>query len=126
MKSLSLFAAALVLSVSSAHAAAPQTFTPQTFEELSRAGKPMVVHVFATWCPVCKAQKPVIESLSTQASYKDVTILNVDFDVDKASLKRFNVSSQSTLIAFKGGKEAGRTVGDASPAGIEGLFKKAI
>jgi hypothetical protein len=33
---------------------------------------------------------------------------------------------QSTLIAFKGSKEVGRSVGDASPAGIESLFKKVL
>jgi hypothetical protein len=33
---------------------------------------------------------------------------------------------QSTLVAFKGIKEVGRTVGDTSQDGLEGLIKKTI
>jgi hypothetical protein len=52
-------------------------------------------------------------------------VLTVDFDTDKTVLRQFKVGMQSTLIAFKGGKELGRSVGDTTSAGIEGLFRKA-
>jgi len=108
-----------------AFAAAPQAFTQQQFEQLAREGKPIVVAVAATWCPTCKAQKPIVDRLATEKAYQDVAVLTVDFDNDKPVLKEFKVGMQSTLIAFKGGKESGRSVGDTTPAGIEGIFKKA-
>ena len=107
-------------------AAEPRVFSQPEFDRLAHEGKPVIVDVAATWCPTCKAQKPIIDSLTRQGAYKEVTVLTLDFDADKPVLKAFKVGSQSTLIAFKGGKEAGRSVGDTSPTGIEALFRKAI
>ena len=103
-----------------------KTFSQQDFDNLAAAGKPVVVDVSAPWCPTCKAQKPIVDSLAKQPAYKDVTILTVDFDSEKTVLKQFKVNTQSTLIAFNGGKETARSVGDATLAGIEGIFKKAV
>lgn len=113
----------LALCASAAMAADPRPFNQPAFDQLTREGKPVIVDVAAPWCPTCRAQKPIIDKLSQQAAYKDVTVLTVDFDEDKSTLKALKVSSQSTLIAFKSGKEVARTVGDTSPAGIEALFK---
>lgn len=120
-----ILAAALTLWAAVASAAEPKPFTQQDFDKLAHEGKPVVVDVSATWCPTCKAQKPIVENLSKQPTYKDVVVLAVDFDADKAVLKQFKVNMQSTLIAFKGGKEMARSVGDTTPAGIENIFKKA-
>ncbi|NEX60074.1 thioredoxin family protein [Noviherbaspirillum galbum] len=125
MKKLNILAVAFTFFTAIASAADPAPYTQATFDKLAKEGKPVVVDVSATWCPTCKAQKPIVEDLSKQAPYKDVSILMVDFDADKAVLKQFKVTSQSTLIAFQGGKETGRSVGDTSPAGIETIFKKA-
>lgn len=107
-------------------AAEPKHFTQQDFARLAHDGKPVVVHVSAIWCPTCKAQKPIVEGMSRRPAYGDVAILSVDFDTDKAVLKQFKVTMQSTLIGFKGGKEMARSVGDTTPAGIENIFKKAV
>jgi len=125
MKRSKLLVAALAFCAAMASAAEPTPFTQQAFDQLAHDGKPVVVDVSATWCPTCKAQKPIVERLSKQAAYQDVAILAVDFDADKAVLKQFKVAMQSTLIAFKGGHETGRSVGDTTPAGLEALFKKA-
>jgi len=101
-------------------------FSQPEFDRLTAAGKPVVLHISATWCPTCKAQKPIVDGLMKQPAYKDITLLMIDFDANKATLKKFKVSMQSTLVAFKGAKEMGRSVGDTTPSGIEGLIKKTI
>jgi thiol-disulfide isomerase/thioredoxin len=101
-------------------------YSQQEFDQLTAEGKPVLLDISATWCPTCKQQKPIIESLMKQPAYKDVTTLTIDFDANKPTLKKFKVTSQSTLVAFKGAKEVGRSVGDTNPDGIEGLIKKAI
>lgn len=126
MKRSAILVTVLTLWAAVAAAAEPRPFNQQDFDKLAHDGKPVVVDVSATWCPTCKAQKPIVQSLSRQPAYKDVAILMVDFDADKAVLKRFKVNMQSTLIAFNAGKETGRSVGDTTPAGIENLFKKAV
>lgn len=102
------------------------TFTQATFDRLQHEGKPILVAVHADWCPTCRAQAPIIESLIKQKNYKGVTSLRVDFDNQKDVVRAFRVSRQSTLIVFKGGKEVGRSLGDTSPEGIKNLISKAL
>ena len=102
-----------------------KSYSQQEFEKLTAEGRPVLLDISAPWCPTCKQQKPIIESLMKQPAYKDVTTLMIDFDTSKPTLKKFKVASQSTLVAFKGAKEVGRSVGDTNPKGIEGLIKKA-
>lgn len=85
-----------------------------------------MVAVHASWCPTCKVQKPIVEELMKQNDYKDVTTLLIDFDSEKPLLSKYKVGMQSTLIAFKGISEVGRSVGDTTRPGIEGLVKKTL
>ena len=108
-----------------ASAGPSEPFTQKRFDELAAQGKPALVAVHADWCPTCKAQKPIVGELMGRPEFKDMTELVVDFDAQKPVVKQYKVSMQSTLIAFRGGKEVGRSVGDTTKAGIEGLVKKA-
>jgi len=121
-------AAVLALSTVASIAAAGEIkpYTQAEFDKLTHEGKPVVVDVSATWCPTCKAQKSIVESLIQQPAYKDVTVLAVDFDSEKPTLRKFKVSMQSTLVAFKGTKEVGRSTGDTTPEGLEGLIRKTV
>jgi thiol-disulfide isomerase/thioredoxin len=125
---LNKIAALLALSslMSLAMAGDIQPFNQQDFDKLTHDGKPVVLDISATWCPTCKAQKPIIDGLMKQAAYKDVTLMTIDFDSAKPTLKKFKVTMQSTLVAFKGDKEVGRSVGDTTPEGLEGLIKKTV
>ena len=106
--------------------AGPQeAYTPQRFQQLTGEGKPVLVAIHADWCPTCKAQKPILHELMGKPEYKDVTELTVDYDKDKTAVQRFKAHMQSTLVAFRGDKEVGRSVGDTTPAGLEALVKKA-
>ena len=101
-------------------------FSQSAFDKLTYEGRPVVLDISATWCPTCKAQKPIIDNLMKQPAYQDVTLLTLDFDTDKPTLRKFKVTMQSTLVAFKGAKEVGRSVGDTSASGLEGLIKKTL
>ncbi|MDB5817934.1 MAG: thiol reductase thioredoxin [Rhizobacter sp.] len=101
-------------------------YSQKEFDTLTHAGKPVVLDIRASWCPTCKAQQPIIDSLMKQPVYQDVTMLTIDFDSQKKTVHRYKVTMQSTLVAFKGDKEVGRSVGDTTPAGLEGLMKKTV
>jgi len=103
-----------------------RAYTQAQFDQLASEGKPVVLAIQAGWCPTCKAQKPIIDALMGQSVYKNVTTLTIDFDADKPLLKKYKVGTQSTLIGFKGKQEVGRSVGDTTKVGIEGLVKKTI
>ncbi len=117
---------ALSTMVSLALAGEIKPFNQKDFDKLASEGKPVVLDISATWCPICKEQKPIIDGLLQQPAYQDVTLMTIDFDANKPTLKKFKVTMQSTLIAFVGAKEVGRSVGDTSPDGIEGLIKKTV
>lgn len=108
-----------------AFAGPSEPYTQKRFDELAAQGKPALVAVHADWCPTCKAQKPILGELMGKPEFKDVTQLVVDFDAQKPIVQKYKVATQSTLIGFKGGKEVGRSVGDTTKAGIEGLVAKA-
>lgn len=119
-------AAWLSLCVASFAWAGPtEPYTAARFDQLAQQGKPVLVAIHADWCPTCKAQRPILGQLMTRPQFQDVTELTVDFDKDKAAVHRFRANMQSTLVAFRGGKEIGRSVGDTTQAGIEQLVKKA-
>lgn len=92
------------------------------FAAAQAAGKPVVVHVTAPWCPTCRAQKPVVEQLVEEPANADLTVFDVDFDSQKGVLRQFGVRQQSTLIAFRGAEEVTRSVGVTNPDQIAELF----
>ena len=112
--------------MTAAQAGEIRPFNQNDFDTLTHNGKAVVLDVSAPWCPTCKAQKPIVDGLMKQSAYKDVTLMTLDFDSAKATLRQFNVNMQSTLVAFKGDKEVGRSVGDTTSQGLEALFKKTL
>ena len=122
-----LVASAFAIATLSSPALAGEVpFTKQAFDEAQKAGKPILVEVHASWCPTCKAQIPILGKLTGEPRFKDLIVLRVDFDDQKPVVRDFRVQMQSTLIVFKGGQEAARTVGDTNATTIEELLAKAI
>jgi thioredoxin 1 len=108
--------------VTAARASGAMAFTLAEFEAAQAKGSAILVDVSAPWCPTCRAQAPIIKKLSAQAKFKDLVVFHVDFDSQVDVLQKFGVQKQSTLIAFKGTKEMGRSVGDTDAGSIEGLL----
>lgn len=101
------------------------SYTQPAFDNLQQQGKPVLVWVHASWCPTCRAQAPILSALLKQKEYQGIAALRVDFDSQKDVIHSLRVAKQSTLLVFKGGKEAGRSTGDTSREGIERLLQKA-
>jgi thioredoxin 1 len=109
-----------------ASAGTPQTFSAKAFAAAQSAGKPILLHVTAPWCPVCKVQHPIVNKLEATPKFKNMVVLNIDFDTSKDLLRTLHVSQQSTLIVYKGKNEVGRSTADTNAASIETLLSKAI
>jgi thiol-disulfide isomerase/thioredoxin len=112
--------------VAPAFATETETFDPASFAAAQKAGKPIFVAIHATWCPTCKAQKPILSELMAEPKFKNLAYFVVDFDSQKDAVKFFGARMQSTLIAFKGATETGRSVGDTDRASITALLNKAL
>jgi thioredoxin 1 len=107
-------------------AASLTTFDANAFTQAQKAGRSILIAVHATWCPTCKAQGPILSELRADPKFGQLVYYVIDFDQSKDLLKRFDVRMQSTLIAFKGGVEVGRSVGDTNKASIDALVAKAL
>ena len=97
-----------------------------SFKAAQSGNKSILVDITAPWCPTCKAQHKVLDSLAKKPEFAQLVVFEVDFDSQKDAVKSFNARQQSTLIAFKGGRETRRAVGETSTESIEGLLKSAL
>lgn len=70
----------------------------------------VLVDFWATWCPPCRIQAPILEDLASEISHL-ATISKLDVDENRPIASRFGVRSIPTLILFKDGKEVERYVG---------------
>jgi thioredoxin 1 len=104
----------------------PLPFDAVAFAEAQKAGKPILVAIHASWCPICKAQKPILGELLAQPQFADLAYFVIDFDSQKDLVRHFGAQKQSTLIAFKGSMEEQRSVGDSNPASIAALVDKTL
>ena len=123
---LAVVAAVSALMLTPALAAGPQPFDAKAFADAQKAGKPILVEIHASWCPTCKAQKPILDELTSDPKFKNLVYLTVDFDSQKDLVQRFGARMQSTLIVFNGAEEEGRSVGDTNRESIAALLRKSL
>lgn len=121
-----LASAAFALSPVPVQAKTDTAFEQNAFDAAQAADKPILLHVFATWCETCHAQRAVLDKLETDAAFGNYVVLAIDFDTQKDVMRSFGATSRSTLIAFKGKTEVGRLVGDTKLAKIKALMAKGL
>ena len=117
--------AALLLALAvPAYAADTVPFQQPAFEQAQKAGKPILVEIDASWCPTCAQQRPIIAKLQADPAFADLVVMKVDFDAQKDVVRAMGAQMQSTLIAFHGSTERGRSAGVTDAAAIRALVEK--
>lgn len=111
LQSTSLLLLGLLLGAQ-AIAADIRPFSQPLFEQLQAEGKPVLVDVYADWCPVCLRQEAVLAPMLDEPALARLVMLRLDFDTQQAALKRLGVNRQSTLLLFDQGREVGRVLGE--------------
>ncbi|RWG19728.1 MAG: thioredoxin [Mesorhizobium sp.] len=123
---IALAAVSTLASASVTLAADRMVYSQQAFEKAQKAGKPILVEITASWCPICKAQKQVLARLLPRAEHANLAVFEVDFDSQKEVVRAFGAQMQSTLITFKGTREVGRLVGVTKADPIKHLLDATI
>lgn len=101
-------------------------FGTANFAAALESGAPVVVHVDATWCPTCRAQKPILMKLLAEPRFKSVRAFELDYDTEKDTMRKLAAPDRSTILVFKAGKEVARSVGDTSEEKIAALIEKGL
>ncbi len=70
----------------------------------------VLVDFWATWCPPCRIQAPILEELASEISHV-AKITKLDVDKNRTIASRFGIRNIPTLIIFKDGREVERYVG---------------
>lgn len=85
--------------------------TDATFEsEVLGSDRPVLVDFWATWCAPCRMIAPVVEELHGELGDR-VRVLKMDIDANPQTPSALGIMSIPTLIIFKGGRPADRTIG---------------
>ncbi len=88
--------------------------------EVLASTQTVLVDFYADWCGPCKMLSPVIDEIAAEHPEVKVVKLNVDNAPEIAST--YGVMSIPTLIVFKGGQAAGRSVGYTGKQAIVDMF----
>jgi thioredoxin 1 len=119
------FSASLLLASGWSQALTLAPYSPAALAAAQKAGAPVVLHFHASWCPTCRAQDKAFEALKADPSL-NVTLMQVDYDKEKALEKQMHVTAQSTLIVLHGATERSRSTGETDPARLRSALQSAL
>jgi thioredoxin 1 len=85
--------------------------TTATFDEaVLGADRPVLVDLWAEWCPPCVALAPILDGLA--AAHADrMDFVSVDIDAEPEIATRYQVMSFPTLLVFVDGELRKRLIG---------------
>eukprot|EP00534_Pseudo-nitzschia_fraudulenta_P000060 CAMPEP_0201125492 /NCGR_PEP_ID=MMETSP0850-20130426/21689_1 /ASSEMBLY_ACC=CAM_ASM_000622 /TAXON_ID=183588 /ORGANISM="Pseudo-nitzschia fraudulenta, Strain WWA7" /LENGTH=106 /DNA_ID=CAMNT_0047393541 /DNA_START=359 /DNA_END=679 /DNA_ORIENTATION=- len=89
-------------------------------EKFTEINAKSVLYFTATWCPPCKAIKPVYESLSDE--YEGIGFGKIDIDDNQDAAVEYQISSVPTFVFFDGKEKYGQFSG-ADQNQLEAVLK---
>ena len=89
-------------------------------EEVVNSPVPVLLDLWAPWCGPCRAMSPVIDEITESAEGFKVGKVNVDEQMEIAASLR--VRSIPTLVVFRNGEVAAKTIGVQSKEEVLALL----
>ena len=100
--------------------------TDQSFEQdVLKAEVPVLVDFWAEWCGPCKMLAPTVEKVANEYEGK-AKFVKLNIDDNNQVAQRYGIKGIPTLILFKNGSEADRTVGLTSKDNIARMIDRVL
>lgn len=96
--------------------------TKNNFEaEVLQAEGTVLVDFWASWCAPCRMLAPVVEGFAD--SHPEIKVCKINIDEEGDLAISYKVMSIPTLVVFRAGEVAGKSVGVISKEELEQLVK---
>nr|WP_317166313.1 thioredoxin [Spirosoma agri] len=97
--------------------------TKESFQDIIKGDKPVLVDFYADWCGPCKQQAPILKQLTDRAG-DSVRVVKINVDKAQKAADQYQIRSIPTMIMFKDGKIVWRQSGVQPLHTLEGLVKQ--
>jgi thioredoxin 1 len=97
------------------------TTEKQSFGEIIKGKKPVLVDFSAEWCGPCKMMPPILKEVKDRLG-ESVTILKIDIDRNPAVASAYGIQSVPTLMVFREGEVKFRQSGVMQAAQIKNVL----
>ena len=95
----------------------------ETFNDLIKSDKPVLVDFYADWCGPCKAMEPIVKDVAKDLNGK-ARIIKIDIDKAVQAANAYDVQAVPTFILFKNGNIVWRHPGMIDKANLLQVMSK--